>query len=338
MKLRRLNIKPTDWSVYGLILMAWIAWSLCTTSPALAQSNGAHLEKQMKNASTSDYSQVEIHGHRGCRGLMPENSLPGFLHALELGVRELEMDVCISADGQVVLSHEPWISMEICRLAEGTRNPVKLQGESGSDSTEGQLHFGILTYSDILQYDCGSMHHPRFPQQQKIRAAKPLLQDVFDLVEPWAASKGTVVYYNIELKARPEWDGVEQPAPEQALPLLLNVITQNELLSRSFVQSFDYRVLRLARTLEPELQLVQLVEHSSNMKREWRRLGFEPQIYSPWFPLVRSRDVQQAHRRGIRIIPWTINETSDMEHMLELGVDGLITDYPDRAIELMRTP
>ena len=269
---------------------------------------------------------TEIQGHRGCRGLMTENTIPAFLHAMDLGVTVLELDVCISADDQVVVSHEPWISAEICRPGAGADVP-------GLDQQK-QPHFGQLTYAQISGYDCGGRGNERFPQQQQLAAGKPLLRDVLEFTSTKAGLLGQSVYYNIEIKSRPEWDGKEQPGPEKALALFLAEIDLAGVADRCSLQSFDYRALRLAHAQRPEIPLVQLVEENPVMSIELKRLGFNPAVYSPWFKLVTPGLVKAAHKKGIRVIPWTVNEPSDMLRMMEMGVDGLITDYPDRALSL----
>ncbi|MBI1193236.1 MAG: glycerophosphodiester phosphodiesterase [Bacteroidetes bacterium] len=309
------------------------------SSPASsAQTRHAQHHAVNRNGSPSPESiAFEIQGHRGCRGLMPENTLPAFLHAMELGITVLELDVVISADGQVVVSHEPWINPEICRIGSGpvAQEPTGATELQAEDSERGKaLHFGVLTYADIVRYDCGSQPHPRFPGQKTQPTVKPLLRDLLLQTEARARETGQPVAYNIELKSRPEWDGLEQPGPETALPLLLAVMKESGVWTRWHLQSFDYRVLRLARALEPSLPLVQLVEENPVMALELKRLGFEPAVYSPWFKLVTPAMVKSAHKRGIRVIPWTVNEPADMLRMREMGVDGLITDYPDRALAL----
>jgi len=332
---RKQTFQPSALARFGAVLL-FLALGSCKTSQrsSSTQSSDAQTHAVTRTGSPSP---VEIQGHRGCRGLMSENTLPAFLYAMELGVAVLELDVVISADGQVVVSHEPWINPEICQAGTGTVAPeLPSAAEAGSEDSElGKvLHFGLLTYADINQYDCGSLPHPKFPGQKNQPAAKPLLRDLLLQTEARARETGRPVAYNIELKSRPEWDGVEQPGPEIALPLLLAVIKASEAWDRWHLQSFDYRVLRLARKLEPALPLVQLVEENPVMALELERLGFEPAVYSPWFKLVTPAMVKAAHKRGIRVIPWTVNEVSDMQRMLEMGVDGLITDYPDRALAL----
>ena len=287
---------------------------------------------------------MEIQGHRGCRGLMPENTWPAFRHAMDLGVDVLEMDACITADGLVVVSHEPWMNRDLCRpSAEGERNdspepgkapPGNLAPANAVDEASEQLHFGRMTYAQIAAWDCGSLGNPRFPEQFKQIATKPRLDSLLAACEAYAALRGRTIGYNIELKARPAWDGVQQPPPEEALPLLLAVIQEAGVWERTHLQSFDYRVLRLAHEHAPDLPVVQLVEANPAWPLEWAALGFTPDVYSPWHPLVNRALVRAAHKKGIRVIPWTVNETADMERLRKMGVDGLITDYPDRAIKL----
>ncbi len=268
--------------------------------------------------------RVEIQGHRGCRGLKPENTWPAFAHAIDLGVDVLELDVCLSADGQVVVSHEPWMDLGLCRPQGGAAPSAEGRGP----------HFGELPYRAISAWDCGSWGNPRFPEQEPVATAKPLLREVLLLAETRAASLGRAVGYNVEIKARPEWDGVEQPSPEAVVPVVLEVLRATGVRDRTTLQSFDHRVLRLARAADPGLRLVLLEEANPLMGRVIDRLGFEPWAYSPWHPLVTKGMVREAHRRGIRLIPWTVNEPADLLRLRALGVDGLITDYPDRALAL----
>lgn len=266
--------------------------------------------------------EYDLQGHRGCRGLYPENTIPAFRHALALGVSTLELDVVVSADLQVVVSHEPWISGEIC------------------SSVSGKPHFGDLTYDRIRSFDCGSKHFERFPDQKKLNVSKPLLSEVLLKMGALSDSLGRDVAFNIEIKSRPSWDGVEQPGPDTVVPIVMNVIAESGLLSNCTLQSFDFRVLRLIHESHPQVPLSCLVEmhglpfHKS-VRKQIKKLGFVPSVYSPNEKFVNQKVVEAAHLLEMKIIPWTINDPERMKKLLKMGVDGIITDYPDRAIGLL---
>ena len=268
--------------------------------------------------------RFDLQGHRGARGLLPENTIPGFLRALDLGVTTLEMDVAITADSLVVLSHEPWFSSLICSLPSG--EPVPEEAEQGYRIFE-------MAYAEVARFDCGRRGHPLFPEQEPMPAPKPLLRDVIRAAEAYAAERGLPdVRYNIETKARPAWDGLFTPDPETFARLLYDVLVEADVESRATIQSFDPRTLQVARRLDPSLSLALLVaqEQGGSMEEHLSALGFTPAIYSPDYRLVDESLIRVAHARGMLVIPWTVNAPEEMARLRELGVDGLITDYPDR--------
>ncbi|HEX8350058.1 MAG TPA: glycerophosphodiester phosphodiesterase family protein, partial [Hymenobacter sp.] len=172
----------------------------------------------------------EVHGHRGCRGLWPENTLPAFLHALELGVDTLELDVVISADEQVVVSHEPWLSAALCLDADG--RPIPL-------ATERDFNIFQLSYDYIRRCNCGQQRQARFPEQQLIAANKPLLRDVFQQVEARTQQLGRVpVRYSIEVKSSPEGDAIFHPAPPHFVELVVAELQAAGVTSRTVLLSF----------------------------------------------------------------------------------------------------
>ena len=300
------------------------SFSLFLLLALLCQACGTQEKTVMESSSqpkSTESRPFDLQGHRGCRGLRPENTIDAFLHAMSLGVNTLELDVCLSADGQVVVTHEPWMSNEICS---------RENGDSGK-----RFHFGELTYEQIREWDCGSTQHHRYPEQVNAPAVKPLLTEVIAAAEAEAARTGQQIAYNIEIKARKSWDGKEQPAPEISVPTVLNVIREAGVLERSTLQSFDYRVLRLVREQEPELTIAQLVDLQVLFETELQKLGFHPDIYSPNYRQVTATLVRKAHAANIKVIPWTVNDEVAMRRMVHAGVDGLITDYPDRAIALL---
>jgi len=264
-------------------------------------------------------------GHRGARGLLPENSIPGFKRALELGVTTLEMDLVISKDSLVVVSHEPWLSSEICQYPDGS--PLR----EGADTA---YNLFAMPYAQIRQFDCGSQVHPRFPEQEKLITYKPLLREVIDSAEAHARRLGRPLpRYNLEIKRRPAWDSLFHPAAEPFVDLVLATVRNYRITKRSVIQSFDLETLRLVRQKAPDLPLALLIENELSPQANLDQLGFTPEIYSPWYQLVDSALIEWATARSINIIPWTVNDPTDMKALIELGVDGIITDYPNRMGE-----
>lgn len=269
----------------------------------------------------------DIQGHRGARGLRPENTWPAFARAIELGVTALEMDVVIAGDGEVVVSHEPWFSATLCREPSG--RPVR---------PFRRYNLYQMTYAEIARFDCGSRRHPRFPHQEPVPAPKPRLRDVLHQAEAYAASlKRPPLRYSIEIKSRPDWEGRYHPDPETFVRQVQAVVAACGVTARTTLLSFDVRVLQVAQRLFPDLAVSLLVERRDqrSLEAQLERLGFVPEVYGPHFRLVTASLVAAVHAHGMRLIPWTVNRVADMQRLLRLGVDGLITDYPDRALALL---
>lgn len=270
---------------------------------------------------------LDIQGHRGARGLLPENSLPAMQRALDLGVTTLEMDVAVSADGQVLLSHEPWFNAEICSRPDGTPVP---------EHEEDAYSLGHMTYAEIAEFDCGRRGNPRFPDQEAIPTVKPLLDSVLALAEahPRPDALGPI-RYNIEIKSSPARDRVHTPLPPAYARALYDVLVRHGVLDRTTVQSFDPRSLEATHAIDPTVTMALLVDNDDGLAANFDRLSFTPDIYSPHQRLVDAALVADAHRRGVQVIPWTVNDPDDMERLVRLGVDGLISDYPDRALAVV---
>ncbi len=259
--------------------------------------------------------------------MRPENTMPGFLHALALGVDVLELDVVISADNQVVVSHEPWFSAAICRLPSGQPIPVE---------TEQQHNLFQLSYSVIQQYDCGLTQHPGFPQQQPLAAIKPLLRDVLTQVYMAARATGrSLPRFSIEIKSEPSGDGLFHPLPARFVELVMEVVSSSAFYSLTTILSFDYRILQVAQALYSQMPLCLLVEDGIPLSDHLERLGFIPAIYGPRFTLVTAELVAAVHAQGMRLVPWTVNDPIIMERLIALHVDGITTDYPDRLLALL---
>ncbi|UZJ37837.1 glycerophosphodiester phosphodiesterase family protein [Prosthecochloris sp. SCSIO W1103] len=270
---------------------------------------------------------LEIHAHRGARSFFPENTIPAFLKAVELGVEAIELDLCVSGDNQVVVSHDPYMQAGLCTAPNG-RVLTK--------SDEKRYLLYTMKYADIVRFDCGRPS-AEFPGQQEISAVKPLLADVFRLVErhgkELCEERGMI--YNLEVKSRIDGDSVRHPAPGEYAELVAAVIEQSGVASRTRVQSFDARIIEEIRKFLPSLALGLLVGMGQDPETELDKLGFKPDYLNPFFPMVDATLVKKLHDRDIGIVPWTVNSPEEMKALAAMGVDGIITDCPERAVEVL---
>jgi len=273
----------------------------------------------MKPMKTPLIHGIDVQGHRGARGVLPENSIPAFKYALEIGVTTLEMDVVISKDNQVIVSHEPFMSSEICLRPDGS----EINKEEANSHNLYQL-----SYDDIKNYDCGSKKNHRFADQEKLPVYKPSLRDVVFASEKISNKH----FYNIEIKSRPEWDSIFHPQVSKYSDLLIEELNSLGILSRTSVQSFDIRTLQYLDKNYPDVSLVYLIQNRDGIEANIDKLGFIPEIYSPYFGLVSQQMRDYCTENKMKLIPWTVNEIEDMEMMIKFSVDGIITDYPLRLI------
>lgn len=282
----------------------------------------------MTGSAAAQYiPKFDLQGHRGARGLMPENTIPAFLEALNKGVTTLELDVVITKDGKVLVSHEPYMSSEMCLTPSGE-----------TISAEESLNYSIykMTYAETQQFDCGLKPHPRFPEQKKLKATKPLLRNVIVAAEDHIKSYTFYeVDYNIEIKSVKGEEGKFQPSIEEFSEKVFELINQYLPWERVVIQSFDFRVLKYWHKKYPKVRLAALVENKLSAEANLKMLGFSPSVYSPDFSLLKSQSTVAAlKKKKIRVIPWTVNEPEDMKRLKAWGVDGIITDYPNRAAAL----
>jgi len=308
-----------------LLILGLIAGLLgCTDQPSEGPDTSSNVnEKTVMSVPES----FDWQGHRGARGLAPENTIPAMLKALEYPeITTLELDVVITQDDKVVLSHEPWMSSTICRQPDG--NPI-------SEEEEKTFRILEMTYEKVQQFDCGSKPHPNFPQQQNAQLAKPLLDSVFAVVEAWcAANNRDLPNYNIELKSQPGYDGTLTPEPTRFAELVIGVIRKADLRERVCLQSFDARSLRAVHELDPDLTTAWLVADGEGIQANLEELGFLPTVYSPYYKLLSANAVEKCHEQGLQVIPWTVNDPKEMRALIQMGVDGIITDYPNRIKEI----
>ncbi len=287
------------WSIIGLSLMATCA--ACGGAATPPPATAGHKPK------------LEVQGHRGCRGLRPENTMAGFREAIRLGVDVLELDLALSKDGVLVVVHDPEINDAICT---GGKELVSRR-------------FSELTWDSISTLDCGSLKNPKYPDQVPVPGERPpRLEQVLELLE-----KRPGLRANIEIKTFPDRRGATRP-PADFAAALVKALREKGLQKRVVVQSFDPAPLQAVRKLAPGLTLAALAD---------RRADFEPmlkatgaRILSPRHSELRAADVKRYQGRGVRVIPWTVNRPGDMRRLVGWGVDGIITDRPDLLLGLLR--
>ncbi|WP_316756242.1 glycerophosphodiester phosphodiesterase family protein [Pedobacter aquatilis] len=265
--------------------------------------------------------KFDVQGKAGARGIMPENTIKGMLKALDLGVNTLEMDAVISKDKQVVLSQEPYFN-----------NEISLQPNGKAITLKDQKNFNIykMNYDEIRKFDVGSKVHNRFPGQMKYKASKPLLSETIDAVEQYVKeNKLAKPVYSIETKTIKNGDNEFHPEPAEFVDLIMDVINNKKLVKRVIIESFDMRTLQYLHEKYPKIQTSLLIDEKEPFETYIEKLGFKPTIYSPYSILVGKGLVDRCHAMGIKIIPWTVNTIKDIKYFMDLGVDGVITDYPN---------
>jgi glycerophosphoryl diester phosphodiesterase len=259
-----------------------------------------------------------IQGHRGARGYLPENTIESCCRAIELGADGLEIDVCVSKDKQIIVSHEPFMSRQICSFFDG--KPVY---------TEGSLFLKNMTVPEIQQFDCGSRGNARFPTQQPLKCFKPTFYELISGVHQFCeAKKLPLPFWNIEVKSHRNWYGRLVPPPPIFQNLLegpLSIMPKNSF----YMSSFDPFFLREMRRKSPKIPLAFLTERRETFSDSCRRLGFLPAIYSPFYKNISPKMVEKTHKHGVKLMTWTVNEKADFERLKRWGVDGIITDFPD---------
>jgi len=256
-------------------------------------------------------SKILVHGHRGARALRPENTIPAFEYAIQAGADVLEMDVAVTRDNVLVISHDPHINAEICT---GPHPGIAIHE---------------LTLAELRQYDCGGLKNPHFPRQQPVPGTRiPTLDEVLSL-----APRGSF-QFNIETKSFPDHPELTPP-PEIFSKMMLDEIRKHKMEARVIVQSFDFRTLVAMKKLAPEIRLAALWEGSA---RPFVDIAREAQagIISPMFSLVTHDQVKSAHAAGIEVVPWTANKPKDWQKLIDAGVDAIISDDPAALIAYLQ--
>lgn len=276
--------------------------------------------------STALYAQetrhIAVHGHRGSRGTVPENTIAAFEAALMGEADVLEMDLGVTKDGVVVVSHEPKVTPERCLGPEGKKmeKPVPLRS---------------LTLAELKKYDCGTLLNPKFPQQIEVPGEKmPTLDEVFAMVKASGYEAAAKAEFNIETKIFP-YEPELSPAPAEFARLVAEVVKKHGLEKRVMVQSFDVRTLKELKKIAPAIrtsqltyeELVDIVPALKSAKAD---------IWSPNYKWLTAEAVMEAQEAGIKVAPWTINTAKEWDAAIAAGVDAIITDYPAALVEHLK--
>lgn len=267
-------------------------------------------------------------GHRGTRGLMPENTIPAMKKGVEAGANCIEVDVYLTKDGKVLIAHDPYVNIAHSLYADGSEI-------AKADAKKYVWH--QMNYEDVKKFDVGSKSFPAWPQQQKIKVNMPLLGELIDSVEAYVTANNLPApIYNIELKTSPRYDSLKYNAsPVEVVDAVLADVKPRNIGNRFYIQSFDVRPLQYVHKNHPEIVIGYLTA-GRNLDSNLKSLGFLPHIYSPEFKLVNRAMADFCHSKNMKLVPWTVNDKEKMKSLIADGVDGIITDYPNYFAEIGR--
>ena len=275
---------------------------------------------------------VGVEAHRGGMGLYPEETLAAMLNAVKLGVNTLEMDLCVSKDKQVMLSHDRYFHPRYSTRPDGT------SVESGDPKT----FLYEMPYGEIVKWDVGMKYNPAWPEKICMPAVKPIAADVIAAVEAYTKETGHYpMHYDIEIKSDPSGEegeeGVNWPEYHEFTDLCMQVLDAAGLGDRLMIQCFDERALNYIHEKYPGHTLAYLVEdYETDFDQYMSLLDFTPEWLSAPHANVDADLVAKAHARGMKVNTWTVDDRDEMRRLIGLGVDAIISNYPDRLLEVVR--
>lgn len=296
---------------------------ICVAAAALLSLSACKTLQKSNSMTNVEFPAFSTEGHRGARGLMPENTIIAMRHAIDLDITTLEMDTHITKDGKVVVTHDDYLSPGFMLTPEGKEIPE-------ADAKKYAVY--QMNYADLKKFDIGSKFHTGFPQQQKIKTYIPLLSDLIDDVQQYTKGKKQM-FYNIETKCSAKGDGVVNPGPEEFVKLLMDVIEKKGITPYVVIQSFDKRTLQVLNKKYPHVCTSYLVSNKKTVEQNLSDLGFNPFILSPAYKMVDADLIKKCHDRNIKVIPWTVNTQEEIDTLKQLNVDGIISDYPNLLVK-----
>jgi glycerophosphoryl diester phosphodiesterase len=281
---------------------------------------------QDKPTFPKNYPSFYKEGHRGTRGLMPENTIPAMKKGVETGANCIEVDVYLTKDGKVLIAHDPYVNVSHSLYSDGS--------EIAKDDAK-KYSWRQMNYEDIKKFDVGSKPYPAYPQQQKIKVSMPLLGELIDSVEAYVtANHLPKPIYNIELKTSIKYDSLNYNAgPAAVVEAVLQDVKGRNIGNRFYIQSFDVRPLQYVHQKYPGIVIGYLTS-GKDLDSNLKSLGFLPHLYSPQYNLVNKAMVDYCHSKNMKLVPWTVNDKEKMKSLIADGVDGIITDYPNYFAEI----
>lgn len=266
-----------------------------------------------------------VHAHRGGAALYPENTILAMTHAAAIGVPVMELDLHVTKDSMVVVSHDAYLNHIKALTPEGDTIPP---------DSDRNYKIYAMTYDSLRRYDVGSRPNPAWPERKNVKCSVPLATDLIDSVELLTGSNGmTPVSYNIEIKSDPSKDGVYSPDYKTFADLCMKVLLSKNLGDRLLVQCFDVRTLNYLHEKYPSVRLSYLVEDKDATFEElMSRLNFVPQVYSPESDMLTEEVVEKVRAKGMEAAPWTVDDRQEVERLKQLGVDAIITNQPDSVM------
>ena len=272
---------------------------------------------------------IDLQAHRGGAGLMPENTVSSIRNAIDLNVNTLEFDLQLSGDGQVVVSHDNYFHPRYSMRPDSTL----------VHKEDPKEYLYTMPYDSIARYDVGLRPVDRWPDQKKVPEHKPLARDLIQFAEDYSREKGqSPVRYNVEIKSRSgKGEGKLWPEYKEFCDKCMDVLLAMNLGDRLTVQSFDTRALEYIHAKYPQVALSYLtVERDKEISDILSNLSFMPKWWSPHYSVVTSQNVAYCHALGIKVVPWTVDNTEDITHMVKCGVDAIISNYPDLLVAICR--
>lgn len=261
-------------------------------------------------------NKVEFFGHRGCRGLLPENTIIGFNKALELGADGIEWDVIVNRDNELIISHEPYADAQYC---------LDTSGEEILKNIEKDFNFHQMSTKQIQDFDCGSKGNPKFPEQQKIKAFKPTVQEAFKSVK----LEGKTILF--EIKSEEKDYGIFQPEPTKYAEIIAKEVEGYAFKDNIVFMCFDANLLNELHKLLPDFKYVYLTYLPfKSIKSFLTDISFTPYALGMYHVTIKEKDVTKANMEGVKIFAWTVNSEKQCKKLIRYGVEGIITDYPDR--------